>query len=275
MIVMQCSILRAVLFNLHTQPLSMLYKFYSCNTGEETATLLKNILSGNTLLAADPKTFNDPFECKVVLDLEAPVATRRERYRQDNPGCSESDFTRWIDGLDQSKWHVEQSSRQDIMAMHGIACLTQGWENELLWAHYAKHHTGFCIGYDADVLAQWSEPIGLGDVEYEDDAPSFRFFHESEIEFVRNVAFTKSTCWAYEKEVRILFEGAGLKTLPPGAMREVTVGCRASQELRKVMSDVRVRYPELSLYQASELPTRFRIVRDLIEPNRTRMTSHF
>lgn len=252
----------------------MLYKFFSCPTSEETTARFKQLLDKRTLWAADPRTFNDPFECKVALDLEAPEETRRARFFKDNPGSSDAEFRRWDAGLDQSKWYTENSVRQGILQTHGIACFTRSWQNELFWAHYGRNHTGFCVGFNEQVLKQWSEVMGFSDVMYLDDAPVFRFFHEDQVAFVRKVMFSKSASWAYEEEFRLLFDGAGSKALPFGAIVEVTIGCRASAELR-AEARMRLPNPPFNIYEACEIPARFWLNRELMKSDVIRMTSHF
>lgn len=252
----------------------MIYKFFSCPTGPETVSRLCQILEKNTLWAASPNTFNDPFECKVALDLTASEEERRARYKKDNPSATEENFQSWNSGLDQAKWHVEQSTRSGILQTYGISCFTREWENELLWAHYAKDHTGFCIGFEESTLLQWDQLTGASDVEYRDDVYPFRFFHDSLPEFAKRTIFTKSSRWAYEQEYRLVFEGSGVKVMPPGAIVEVTIGCRASHELRQELQNMQVS-SGLALYQASEMLNRYRLTREVIKKGHWSMTSHF
>lgn len=252
----------------------MLYKFY---TAADTATLIdrfRQLVDDNALWASDPRTFNDPFECKVVLDLDAATEVRRTRYFCDNPNSSDDDFEGWNRGLDRGKWYVEQQVRAGIMGTYGIVCLTQRWDHELFWAHYGQDHTGFCVGFDRKALVGWSEPHAFGDVQYLDDAPVFKYFTESPDDFVRKTVFSKSKAWSYEEEVRLLFEGSGLRTLPVGAVKEVTLGCRAPSGLRD-LAKIYLSTAPFSLYQAAERLDRFRLTRNLIDPKVVTMTSHF
>jgi hypothetical protein len=252
----------------------VIYKFFSKPSAQETVSLFQSILSGNTLMAADPRTFNDPFECKVVLDLDAPIEVRKERFRKDQPHASEEECASWLRTLDTSRWWVEQNTRAEILASHGIASFTLDWRNELLWAHYAKDHTGFCIGFDEAVLTRWSEVSDSGAVEYTEDCPVFRFFEETPADFVRKVAFHKSKSWDYEREFRLLFERSDLLRMPLGAIQEVTVGCRASSQLRNAARTMLGNH-ELGIYQAYELPRKFRIERQAMKEDSFLMTSHF
>lgn len=252
----------------------MLYKFFSCNSAQEMVDRLCQILDGVTLWSSDPTTFNDPFECKFVLDLNAEKEVRRRRYLHDNKHASDRDFEQWDSGLNTSKWYVEQETRQSILRSHGIACFTRDWNNELLWSHYARNHTGFCVGYDEDVIRSWSEVVESHDVAYLEDSPVFRFFQDSPDEFIRKVVFSKSKRWEYENEVRLLFDTLGLKKLPSGAILELTLGCRAPQELR-AEARRRLGSAGLEIFQAGEIPSKYLLSRHRIEENIFVMTSHF
>ncbi len=252
----------------------MLYKFFSGTTAQETVDRLCQILDKNTLWTSDPTTFNDPFECKVVLDLNARKEVRRARFLHDNKEASEAEFERWDAGLNRSKWYVEQETRQKILRKCGLACFTRDWNNELLWSHYARNHTGFCISYDEALIRGWSEVHGSLDVAYLEDAPVFRFFEETPDDFYRKVIFSKSKSWEYEKEFRLLFHDSGLKILPSATILEVTLGCRASNELRNEARK-RLGNAGCEIFQVAEVLDKFRLSRDRIDVKSFVMTSHF
>lgn len=252
----------------------MIYKFFSCTTAQETVDRFCGILDKNTLWAADPTSFNDPFECKVVLDLNAEKEVRRARFLHDNKGASEDEFETWDAGLNTSRWSVEQETRRGILQSYGIACFTRDWNNHLLWSHYARNHTGFCIGYDERLIRGWSDVCGSGDIEYLNKAPVFRFFEETPNEFARKVLFSKSECWKYENEVRLLFDDSGLKTLPSGTILEATLGCRASSELRHEARR-RLGSTGFEMFQAAENLDEYRLSRHRVEADVFVMTSHF
>lgn len=82
----------------------------------------------------------------------------------------------------------------------GILSLTEHWDNMLMWSHYAKHHTGICIGFHTDldifrtalsVLYTTSFPIIVRP--------------QDENETILEKSFLmKAKCWEYEKEWRII-----------------------------------------------------------------------
>ncbi|WP_408583049.1 DUF2971 domain-containing protein [Paraburkholderia tropica] len=175
----------------------------------------------------------------------------------------------------QSRWHTEQTARHLLLQSFGVACFTRDWNNELFWAHYAKNHTGFCVGFDEDVLTSWADVVDFGDIAYINNAQTFKVFFDGERELLRKVVFHKSINWAYEREFRLLFNRPGAFSLPGGAIREVILGCRAPYELRakarKHLDDAKGPV----IYQAIESLREYRISRERIEHNVFTMTSQF
>lgn len=78
--------------------------------------------------------------------------------------------------------------------------LSQTNNNKLMWSHYAKEHTGICIGYKFLYLPKY---VGKDEVKY-------RNTNLVENEIFNNIIdywTVKSEDWEYEKEVRLLHYG--------------------------------------------------------------------
>ena len=73
----------------------------------------------------------------------------------------------------------------------GIYSLSASFDHELLWAHYANSHKGFCIQYDLNLLVNQNryQDLRVFPVDYEEEFPSIsikrhfnrerRFFSEN------------------------------------------------------------------------------------------------
>ncbi|RKT20432.1 hypothetical protein B0G69_3728 [Paraburkholderia sp. RAU2J] len=253
----------------------MLYKFFSEPDAERTDRF-DGIAHDGQLWVASPHSFNDPFEFKVVLDLEADEETHRTHFMAQKPGSTEAEFQSWRGNLNGGQWYIEQAIRADLLASIGVACFTEHWENELLWAHYGRNHTGFCVGFDETALTSWSEVTGHGKIQYAVDAPIYHPFKEKAQLFAYKAAFQKSFAWAYESEYRLLFRKSSvLIDLPEGAVREIIVGCRAPLILRDRARALAKSTASIEVYQAAENLRAFSIGREIVEENVFSMTSHF
>lgn len=112
--------------------------------------------------------------------------------------------------------------------------------NPLMWAHYAKNHTGVCIQYrispDLLLQAQESQKIILKDVDYNkkvtvDGDSSF------EDSFI-----LKGNYWAYENETRLVLFSKNMLpqyySIPNVPIEAVYMGYRISPKLRDILRDI-------------------------------------
>ena len=117
----------------------------------------------------------------------------------------------------------------------GVYSLSKSFDNELLWAYYASGHTGFAIEYDIDILEQslnynaYAQQLYKFDVEYLNDAPQIDISTirgDEIVEMLKRFIGTKSSSWAHEKEVRLIFENTGLFEIDFKAVTAIYFGCR-------------------------------------------------
>jgi Protein of unknown function (DUF2971) len=90
----------------------------------------------------------------------------------------------------------------DVDKKNGLLCFCRSWRNPVMWAHYARNHTGICYGFDVD-------PAIFIDVRYVSERlyPNLTLknfsSHVGEDQMVDLFA-TKFIHWSYEEEVRLL-----------------------------------------------------------------------
>jgi len=123
---------------------------------------------------------NDPFELNLI--------DSRNRY------------TRKIANLIES-YHNKKT---------GMICCSTNWKSPAMWAHYADKHRGICLGMDVDDSL-------VSEVKYTDEKIRVEFgqhlpTHGLSAELLSTILLTKSTCWSYENEHRLL---AALETPDP------------------------------------------------------------
>ncbi len=148
-------------------------------------------LSRNLFYAARLNKMNDPFEGSVEL----PKSPRHDH---------------WVTPL-----------IQDLHTI-GIYSLSKPEEdetfpsNELLWAHYANSHKGFCIEYDLDILTNnMSKQFDIRNrinVVYKNERPEV-LETDTLFKVQCKVFGTKSLAWKYENELRLVFLTEGEKPI--------------------------------------------------------------
>ena len=251
------------------------YKFQACSTLEENIDRLESIIREPTLYASSVAKFNDPFEFKVSLEWPKNIEETRKKFFDDNPSSSESDFKSWFEGLtSNNRWFIANRLRIDLLNKFAVCCLTQEVNNHLLWAHYAKNHEGFCVGYDISAANKIDDWYAWGPVDYGKTKERFNLFQDSPEEFLKKACFHKSDNWEYEKEYRILFNNQGKKKLPQGSVKEIYLGCRSASQLRKVVENSSEN-TEIDFYQMCEDAFEYSLHKQPIKKGRIYMSSTF
>jgi len=95
---------------------------------------------------------------------------------------------------DQPMRSVLRSWKREMSKSYGLLCFSAGWENPLLWSHYADRHRGMCLAFDvSDEYAR--------KVEYVETRTTLTLpFTE---ETMQRLLFTKFCGWSYEEEWRV------------------------------------------------------------------------
>jgi len=152
---------------------------------------------------------------------------------------------------------IFDSIPENIRSESRIICLSEDWDNPLMWAHYANGHNGIVLKFavDLEVAEFTSDDIPL-DVIYSDERPVvsttdlIAWFNsekcDAELERRSNHAFlsyvlSKSRVWAYEKEWRVQkrFPGSDdYRFVPALNLVEVIVGARVDEAARSKIVEI-------------------------------------
>ena len=111
------------------------------------------------------------------------------------------------------------------------------YDHELLWAHYANSHHGFCIEYNFDELLNvyTNEHLYPFPIKYSTKLPEVRLTditNMNALDMVNKLVGYKSNEWKYEEEIRIVFDKPKLRNYSPNAITGIYFGLRMPQEQR-------------------------------------------
>lgn len=166
-------------------------------------------LINNELYASKLKDLNDPFEGAFILDLQQPET---------------NDFYQKVDLLNIGIYSL---------------CILKPEEyfpsNDLMWAHYANSHRGFCIEYDLDLLTKsiYSDIVNRIDIIYEANMPLITKSDLTDITVIQQKVFgTKSQPWIYENEIRLIFKQFGIRKYPQNIVTGIYFGLNIDLESR-------------------------------------------
>jgi hypothetical protein len=167
------------------QPPSILYKYLP----PERIDVLENL----QIRFSSPSDFNDTFDSHYLVQSRGGFAAVAARLR----------FKRKL----------------------GVFCLTEKPNNHLMWVNYAKNHTGFILGFEANVPFFQGSGRTLRKVVYQERPGVYS-------DAGLDPCFYKSTTWAYEEEWRCAGEfktipnESRLITIEPKLIAEIILGAQ-------------------------------------------------
>ena len=144
-----------------------------------------------------------------------------------------------------------QKPSRDLTRLFRIGSLTTELKSNLMWAHYADSHRGFCVEYDfkdVDVNQYLTHPMP---VLYSNLRPQFPYelwLKETEerngehFEKLRKeillALLTKDVAWEYENEWRIVMDARNSNAIKMPPISCVYLGVAISNENRKLILDI-------------------------------------
>jgi len=263
----------------------VIYKFRDWKNEKHRRLILQN-----ELYLPSPKDFNDPFDCRIPEDFTSLNSVEKiEAYAENSVqrhspmlqmmgidlDAKKSEIIERLNGkpkeiqLENEQWlFAEQDARYGIIS---FSCI---WNNLLLWSHYAANHTGFCVGFDEEMLRSLPKFQMGGEISYRKDfpviTPMLTLNNEKREILSRAIseAFTKADDWRYEKEYRLLklfypnipTNENRIITVPDGFFKEVILGL--TFPVNDVHSMIEIaNQKEIPIYQAQKIPFKFRLTR--------------
>lgn len=212
-----------------------LYKYRPLYESTKPLKLINNttsIITKAQMWHPAPTTFNDPFDCQLVLDqrhsdsIVRSMAQLLEKVH--HPAPRQRKLRR--QGLGNlrrnTRFTVDRAQRYVRNTMAGIGLCSYGirGDNLLMWAHYGDLHRGVCLKFD--VRADPEAYIDMAQVTYSSEYPSLRALNEKAIQQVLTV---KADDWKYEQEWRVFSRtGPGGKPFRKLALVEITFGAQAA-----------------------------------------------
>lgn len=227
---------------------------------------LLNCLRESYLWFSSPTSFNDPFDCRDIWELDnTPDELRQYVKKYSAKFVGVENFEKFFDRLDG---HLEVL-RQAFQSLHNfkleqvsICCFSAVGDNNVMWSHYADGHRGACLVFDT--LALMGFPISRFSIvgaTYSDITPRWNQIRERlaygdsarfNLRFGATVLGTKTLDWAYEHEVRLISHTRGVNHFPPDALIGVIRGLRMSDSYKGILeTEIRGRYERCEVTDAA------------------------
>lgn len=196
---------------------------------------------------ASPISFNDPFDCRPNFTLEgSEVAVRNhlcDMWARHQPDLPEHKRHAEVDAIlsdplrdprmPENNRMFAAAYESTVTARVGVLCLSEVYDDILMWSHYADCHRGICLIYDTNYeFFAHAQPV-----HYQRVRPRVNPITQTAEKMLDNAIFTKSSAWAYEKEWRILDheQGVGERQSPPTALKAIVLGVALSGSDRRLV----------------------------------------
>lgn len=243
------------------------YKYVPCGDGADA------ILKNATMKFTDPKDFNDPFDCApsyVLEDFDELLKVNADAYTRAIKDLKLSPAKR-IQKKKELKARVKRSLedgtwQEGVRSRIGICSMTTKASNLLMWAHYAKEHTGVVFEFHNVIPTRSvlnSHYLCAFHVEYKDVRPVLEL---SDANYVHDL-LTKGVDWKYEDEIRCLNveRKSGIYKYKRELLASVILGARINADdeanIRKLVKEVNQEHGlSIEVYQAEVSKDKFKLV---------------
>ncbi len=211
---------------------------------EKELDYVKRIFTHSEIYVPRAYDFNDPFDSRFLPSYEGTPdelfeyfinelekdgdlndSNRQEWEQRVRLGIREhSNNPQMFEGILEKQCH-------NLINKFGIFCLSTENNNLLMWSHYTDAHKGFCLQFKAikTPLFIGSEEV-LQQVIYINNYPDLNRLILSDEELAGRMFLTKSTCWSYENEYRVIERSFGTKSFTEHLLSGVIFGCQMRDE---------------------------------------------
>ena len=187
-----------------------------------------------------------------------------------------------LDKFDEVKNRHYIPQFKDFLSKITVSCFSaSGWDNQLMWSHYANSYSGICIEYDFSTVDGTTGFVFP--VKYSQDRPTvslkdlgFSIKKEGnkldwnkdriDVKTMLDYLLVKNTCWEYEKEWRII--NIGQKDTPifinMPKIKSITLGLHLDTVCKHLLLDI-CRDKKIPCYTLVLDTEKFALTRDLID----------
>jgi hypothetical protein len=134
-----------------------------------------------------------------------------------------------------SRGDERQALVKDALESMGIASLSEVFDHEPMWAHYAEQFTGMCVQYNMNALLKGlGDDVGITRMIYSEQEPILLADLRTTEDRARHCLSSKTARWASEREWRIFQPARGEASY--GAekpIRKIFLGSRVTEADQK------------------------------------------
>jgi hypothetical protein len=242
--------------------------FYKYRPADEFAIVL---LDDQQIKFSYAEEYNDPFDSKMIINLDLDVDNSRDYILQQLERAQISEqgkinLRKQIKNNEITNSEFLQVAYKSAGRTIMSSCFAGNHDNLLLWSHYADKHKGLCVGIrdcsSTDISAMKFDVEGyctcpndslsgglfpVYKINYSDDCiVEWKLFNDDFKPFI-DAHRNKANCWKYEDEYRVIVpQGSFTSQILPFDNRflvEVYFGCCIDNSFRsKAIEIIKARY---------------------------------
>ncbi len=238
------------------------FDFDPANLHSKVIDRIHELASASSAPAVDP---NDPWG-KLVLEAHRYYPTHgfpRDRWFE----LTADAFAALVREFRNTQQQYQSHWWNKILPGVRVFCVSEDPDNLLMWAHYARDHTG--VVFEFWSLPEEDNPLSVARaVEYTKTPPSFFFESDwldnltgvKQLDFsalYKRYAYIKSYHWSYEREWRVWYPLADETamhdyiSIRKSEFASIRFGCRADPAfVGEALKIVRARFPSTRVFHA-------------------------
>jgi hypothetical protein len=239
-----------------------LYRYY----GKDEHIL--DVLLNKRLYHCKPSQFNDPFDCRPLISIKYSRCEDEDIWRKflfylakmEYPEAPAAELSKHADAAFAKGLHRNQSwlsevdeGLKDVGGRVRVCCFSKSPRNMMMWAHYAKNHSGLVFQFRTSELRDAATGEYRGqDVQYVPGALGVQDYvyaleqgidHGNVLEMSRIIYSTKTVHWEHEEEVRFFTEkDHPYASFKDPALSGIIFGDKTSELLIRRVRDIIARW---------------------------------
>lgn len=213
------------------------------------------------LLSKCPKELKSYFHGSAFVAFSLVVSEIDTAYISENDVYSLLNMDELLDKLYQEAIRIRDTiyvpQIRHFLEKLTVTCFSHsGWDNQLMWSHYANSYSGICIEYD---FSQIKDFVGfISPVEYKAERPTLSLSDvgvqissndgkpkvetntDTDMKKIMSYLLVKNTCWSYEDEWRIINVGEPNTPafIPLPYIKSITFGLHVDDLCKALLWDV-------------------------------------
>jgi len=241
----------------------IIYKYIDFDTG------INKILACKSLRFTNPIEFNDPFDCdEKLISLNITGKFLSDFISRHEPDKNREEKRRLLKEMSRDTnrfMSIFSAKLQKQKELFRVSCFSKTDKEILMWSHYAKKHSGICIGFQKSGFNGKPDSV-VAEVKYLVEYKPFNY-DTNNSEAIKGWLTTKSDKWIYEEEVRLINnKKKEIIFFNQDQVKEIIFGCKVEEsEILQTIQKLKIfGYNQSEFYRMVKMKNCFKLNKEKI-----------